>query len=212
MCNCKTSNRQFLFDDNYIIRESYIDPNIDRNLIRIAAQHVENVIKNSVLGKCLYCSLLEMICDQTILEDENACYQELLHGYIFNVVRYGVQAELPINTTLRQTNSGLIQDTDNEHYRGAQLNEVRAQTEFYRSRTDYYLLELQNFIRCHHECFPEIRGCGQTGCGCHSPLLTHQRSVNGIYTGRAAHNRTGLFGVDPHRRYEFITSSKKYRR
>lgn len=194
-CQCNTVEFMPLFNDNLLKKESYLDKNIDSNLLRVANLHVERAIIMKIIGKCLYNRLVELICTEEIYAPQNECYLMLLKDYIFPVVSYSIQAELVAPTTLKNTNSGLIQRTDNEHYRGASASEMRFQTDYFRSRADEYILQLKEFLKCGECDFAELKGCGK-GCLCGSPIVTGTvSSINPIYTGAAAKNRTFRYGL-----------------
>lgn len=139
--------------------DSYLDSNTQDNNIRIAALYVQDTIIQKVTGTCLFNALKEMVCTGVVYNPAvKKQYKELLDDFLYPIFIYGVQAELAIPLTYKESNAG-VKTTSDPDLSNPSINEVAYNQKYYQNRMDFYVDKAIKWLCCNHDCFPELCGC-----------------------------------------------------
>lgn len=153
-----------LVDEEPLKKNSYIDNNVEPDLLRVAILSVQDRIIERVTGECLADQLRYLKNEGVICDNEWAWYKRLLDDYLFKIFVYGVPVELSIPGSFKDRNAGRVRHTD-EDYQVSALNEIKYSNQWYLDRMDTYISRAVDFLRCNKEHFCELCGCF-CGCGC----------------------------------------------
>lgn len=147
-----------LVSENSLKEYFYLDESIQGEFLTPAVVYVQDQIVESLLGTSLFKKLLELIQGETINDEENWCYKELLDGYLFNLIAYSVLAEIQVPLTFQTRNKGNVRSSD-EHVAPSAMEETKYTTDFYTQRANYYRSRIYNYLKCNCDCFPELKDC-----------------------------------------------------
>lgn len=150
------NNRQLLISINDIKNAGILDKNIDETVALAAANRVQDRIIRDLLGSRLYESLISMIIDESIYTEENEKYKELLDGYIFYIMAYRIKGELALDLNEKVRNFGVGRTSDDRVYPNSFQDLQQVRREYY-DIADGYIVDLASLLKCHCNCFPELR-------------------------------------------------------
>lgn len=153
--------RVLLVNIETLKRDSYIDANVDNNVVRVAVGFVQDSIIENVIGTCLYDKLADLVATNEICDPENACYKELLDDYLFPIFQFAVQAKLAVPLAMKERNAGIIRAND-ETFTQVSYRDINLYKNEFASDAAFYQKRAIDFLRCNKECFGNICGCG--GC------------------------------------------------
>lgn len=130
---------------------SYIDLNVDDKKIRVAIEFIQDLIIKECLGTSLFDTLTNLIEDGEV----KGVWKELLETYIHPIFYYGVVAELIIPLSYKNRNIGTYQIMDDKAV-GTQLSDIKYLTSYYNNKKDFYVSQLQDFLR-NNKCFTQFK-------------------------------------------------------
>lgn len=167
---------------------TYINSNVDDNMLGAAIRETQNVHLQSILGSNLLYRLKELIYnaiigeEDNIDEERNEKYKILLEEYVQPYIEAKVQAVLPLMITFKTRNLGLTTSSD-DNVRAAGLDEVYAVQHRYNSVADREATALSMYLCSNKSEFPEL---SSTDCGCvpYVKPMIGKRFVNvGLWLG-----------------------------
>lgn len=152
-----TDRNILLVNIHKLKKDSFIDDNVSDHTIRVAAMAVQDMVIEKVTGTCLFDKLRELICDDTINDEYNWCYTDLLDNYLFQIFAYGVPAEISIPLSFKNRNNGTVRpNTDTTTQAG--LSDIKYLNQYYLNKMDHYVNRAIRYLKCNC-CFPELKCC-----------------------------------------------------
>lgn len=166
-----------LCSEAFVKSATGLSDNIYGKYIRPALREAQEVSLRNVLGDCLTDALKSKVADDSIADEANAPYRELLDRAQY-FLAYAAVADICPRVAVKVTNFGMAKSTD-EHLSSAGNDEAARMEYFYASKADSALYALQGWILDNAASFPELRSCD---CGRIRACLTSAASC-GIWLG-----------------------------
>lgn len=146
-------------------KNSYVDLNVDDKSIRVAIDFIQDLIIKESIGDNLFYAITDLIVNNNV----TGLWKELLETYIHPIFYYGVVAELSIPLSFKNRNIGTFQAKD-EKIEGTSLSDIKYLNQYYNNKRDFYISQLQDFLRC-NQCFKKFRcPCDNIGSGFSIPI------------------------------------------
>lgn len=133
------------------------DKNLDERHIKPVIKFVQDDSIQNLIGTRLYQKLLELVASNTICQDENKCYSDLLNGYLKWILTWSVVAQCHITHFLKLRNAGTITIGDTNFSPTSYETMKKVASDYY-DKADSYIVKLQRYLSCNCSCFPELRG------------------------------------------------------
>lgn len=146
-----------LTSPSFIRDISNISDNISGKLLEPAIYTAQNEGLRGILGDSLVDKLEELVMTNTINNQENIAYKNLLSKVQY-FLAYTAIADLVMLTTVKIDNAGLEQVGD-EHMEPLDITESYRLRDFYQHKADYLCHQIQNYVLNHREAYPELRDC-----------------------------------------------------
>ena len=147
-----------LISEDTIKTNSLVNENLDGKYLQTAIYNAQEIDLCNLLGTALYNKIVSLVADDAIVEDKNANYKYLLDNYITDYLINQVMVSVQAAINYKLTNSGTIQNQDNnktaiDYQNGKNL---MAQFEKY---ANAYATKLQNYILANISKYPEYTKC-----------------------------------------------------
>lgn len=158
----------FLISPNDVKAGSYINYNVDDSMLAPAIREASDIHLQAIIGSNLYYRLQELVynhimgAEDSIDDNDNALYKELLDDYVHPYLTMKTQAVLCLPISIKIRNYGLAKDGDT-NINQAQLSEVMASQTRYNTVAAKYATQLSKYLCLHKQDFPELE---ETSCGC----------------------------------------------
>jgi len=143
-----------------------------------AIRTAQDLYLQEYLGSCLYNKITELISTNTISEEENVQYKDLLDEYITPYLIERVVADVIPIVGSKIVNLGVMKSSD-EHVQNIGAGEVDRLVQLHVIKADHYAKRMQHFLNENREAFPELNTCG---CGDIKPTLDSAADCS-IYLG-----------------------------
>lgn len=131
-----------------------ISDNIAGKYILSSLREAQEVGLKSILGERLLGKLKTLIAKGEIDSEQNANYKSLVDKCQYYLA-YMTIVELVYKVSYKIGNAGVVKTAD-ENLQVASFEEISAQKEYYQGKTDYFCMELQNYILEHRTDLPEV--------------------------------------------------------
>ena len=154
---------------------TYVNFNVDDALLAPAIRETQDVWLQSILGTPLYRRLLQMVYaeieneDDSIEDEENANYKELLDDYVIPYLEKKVQAVLVMPTSYQQRNLGTIHPSDT-NLNAQQISDVLKTQQRLNAVAARFATALSHYLCEHRSAFPELN-VENCGCGAYKPMI-----------------------------------------
>lgn len=143
-----------LTSPDFIRLNSNISDNVNSKVLATAIREVQFDELQQIIGQQLLEKLQDMVEDNTIDNEENSIYKEVLdQAQLF--ITYKVIAEVILMVNCKIDNAGLIQ-TNDENMTNMTLDESFTLKNHYDQKADHYAYLLQNFLMEHIGELPEL--------------------------------------------------------
>ena len=151
----------FLIDSDYVKEYSTVSENMEEKYIKPCIVTAQTQDLQQLIGTALSVRLCELLDSQTIYDDENAVYRDLLFDYVQPYLLYCTQAELLVSNMAKLRNSGNMQYLDTNQ-QNINTTDVKYLVEHYRNQSTFAGNRVVDFCRCNASNLPEWKMC--TGC------------------------------------------------
>lgn len=169
----------FLTSAAYIKEVTNISDNVNDKVMYAAIREAQDINLRGILGDCLLNKLKQLVSDDTIKEDENFWYADLLDEAQY-FLAYSVITKICFITTFKIDNIGLSKTTD-ERVESLSTEDALLIQDHYQKKADYYAMLLQKYILRNKEHFPELSACDCNNI--HANL--YSAASGGIFLGGA---------------------------
>jgi len=146
-----------LTSPDFVRLNSNISDNVNSKVLVTAIREVQEDELQEILGQLLFEKLQDLVENNTIDNQENAAYKNLLDkAQMF--ITYRVIAEIIVMLNMKIDNAGLIQTRDeNMDYMG--LDDTMTMKNYYDTKASHYAYLLQNYLMEHLNEIPELTEC-----------------------------------------------------
>lgn len=134
---------------------------LDRNL---SEQNIAPVIKfvqddtiQNLIGSRLYERLLFLVDNDSICDEGNECYLELLNGYLKWILAWQVRAQCNLVFHSQLRNAGVINMVDSS-FTPISYSDMKKNKADISDMADSYIEMLKRYLSCNCGCFPELKG------------------------------------------------------
>lgn len=155
------NNKVFLISTDDVKAASQTNYNVDDSVLAGVIRTAQNIYLRDIIGDNLLEALQDMVSENTIDNEENIAYKELLDNYIFDYLAYKANVELCVPVSLKLRNIGLSQDSDT-NILAASLQGIDLAADFYETQAIDKCNRMIDFITENRDAFPEV----DTVCTC----------------------------------------------
>lgn len=151
-------NRIYLITEDKIKTLSNLNDNVWGEYLTPAIFDAQEMGLQTILGSCLYHSLLSKVADKSITETENVPYKTLLDDYVTIYLVYKVIADLVPIIGVKLTNLGTVVSND-EHVSNLQKADRDNLKQFYQMKADFYARRIQEYLLEGKDAYVELDEC-----------------------------------------------------
>lgn len=148
----------YLIGETDLKQYTAINDNVDACYINPAIMKAQDIGLQPLIGTALYRKLLSLVSDDTIREEENKPYKELLDDYITPYLRERTAVELVWNLFAKLRNAGVVTSNDQQ----TQQMSI-GDCEYLRKKYDYdatfYANRMSDYLQANRSLFPEYASC-----------------------------------------------------
>lgn len=166
--------KKILFtNENYIRSVTVIDTNVESKFLLSAMREAQDVYLQQIIGKTMSDKIADLISDDSINEEQNLAYKNLLDEcQLF--LAYQSVAILCLTTNVKISNGGL-QQTSDENLNVLDIKDGFTIQTHFQNRADFYARRLQEYILDNKSDLPEISQskCHQMNAQLHSAASTN---------------------------------------
>lgn len=148
-----------LTSEEFVKSHTPIFDNVAGKYVQMAIREAQEIRLKQVLGSALLAKLKSLCQSSEIVDDGNEKYKDLLDR-LQMATAYQAVAELSKITTYKVTNKGVVK-TNDERVLNATESEVIRTQDYFQSKADYYVMELQRFLLDNRGDYPEL---SEGGC------------------------------------------------
>ena len=160
-------------NENYIRSVTVIDTNVESKFLLSAMREAQDVYLQQIIGKTMMDKISEMILDDSLYEEQNLAYKNLIDEcQLF--LAYQSVAILCLTTNVKISNGGL-QQTSDENLNVLDIKDGFTIQTHFQDRADFYARRLQEYILDNKSGLPEIseHKCHQMNANLHSTATTN---------------------------------------
>lgn len=147
-------NDCLLTSPEFVKQVTTIGDNINGSAMQFAIREAQEVGLQAIIGTRMLKKLKRLVVDNTIMEEENTPYYNLLSKAQY-FLAYAVITELVIPLAYKIDNAGVVRTKD-EHIEVVGSDELEKVINFYDNKAGHYRYMLQQFILDHLNILPEI--------------------------------------------------------
>lgn len=147
-------NNVLLTNEDFVKSITNISDNLSGKFLLPTIQEAQNEDLRMVVGDDLLNKLKLLVGDNSINDEVNKHYKELLNECQY-FLAYSAISKLVLITSYKLSNFG-INKNDDEHIETASFNEILAIKDLYIQKADYYKLQLQYFLLDNRNDYPEL--------------------------------------------------------
>lgn len=154
--------------ESFVKNATPIFDNIGGKYILAAIREAQEVRIKGVLGSALLGKLKTLCKSGDISKEGNEAYKELLDRCQM-ATAYQAISELARITSYKITNKGVVKTNDDRVENATESEIIRTQ-DFYQSKADFYIMELQRFLLDRRSDYPELddHNCASIRANLHS--------------------------------------------
>lgn len=157
-------NNVLLVSEKAIKENSTLSDNCFPKFMLPAIKEAQEMGLQLILGECLYKRLLELVDDDSINEEENVAYKDLLDNYIQDYLIYEVLKNIVPYLNVKLANIGTVL-TGDEKIVNLTQSETALLMQTFQNKSNFYRKRLQDFLKNNRTAYPEIDKCS---CGCYT--------------------------------------------
>jgi len=136
--------------EKYIKENSGLNDNLFGKSLLPAIREAQDIYLQQIIGETLYKKLIQLVNDDTIGDDENAIYKELLDEYIRSYMLYQTIVQVIPVTNVKLSNYGTTL-SDDQYLVNLSQGDAELIEKHYSIMADFYARRLQEFILNHCE-------------------------------------------------------------
>ena len=144
----------YLISEDTIKSESYVNDNLDSSLLLPSIQSAQDMHLQPLIGTNLYKKLMELIKTNSINDESNKHYKQLLDEYVKPFLMYAVQMDIQIPLAFKMRNAGVIQ-TNNEYANNSYLNDVQSLKTYYEQKMNFYGIRMSGWLHANSNVIKE---------------------------------------------------------
>lgn len=150
-----------LIDPNSIKAMTYLNNNVDDEVIGQTIRDVQNIYLQEIIGSELFRKLQLLVYNSIIGEDdnidtaENEAYKTLLDEYIDGFLSSKVQVEICAPITFKIRNIGVSSDSDT-NVSSVMQNDLRYIRSYFETQHSQYATRLSKYLCKMKESYPEL--------------------------------------------------------
>ena len=137
---------------------SYIDSNIDGNLLLSAIKFAQDSQIQPNIGNKLMLKLKKLVNMEELNNQENIDYKNLVTDYIHPIIENAVLAQLVVPISFKIRNIGVNQNYEQQST-PMYLNDIKYYKQSWDDKKDFYLNRMIEFLRNNSTLFPELPNC-----------------------------------------------------
>lgn len=143
-------NKILLVSEDYVKTNSALNDNTFGKYLLPAIYEAQNIGLRRIIGDCLLDTIVGMVADGSIRNDENATYKQFLDEYIQDYLLYETQYQLIPYLNVKLSNIGSVVSND-EHIQTLSKSDIELIRNEYRAKADWFAGRIRNFLKCCHE-------------------------------------------------------------
>lgn len=147
-----------LISEDYIKTNSGLNDNVWGTYLGPAIREAQDIKLQQILGTTLYQSLLKMVENGAIRNDDFKPYKTLLDDFIQVYLMYQTISDLVPIIGVKLTNLGVVVSND-EHTTNLTQGERELVQTYYEQRAEFYGKRLQNYLIENRENYVELNNC-----------------------------------------------------
>lgn len=147
-----------LISEDYIKTHSNLNDNVWGEYLLPAIREAQDMGLQTIIGECLYTTILDMVDDGSITATTNAAYKVLTDDYIRPYLMYKAISDLVPIIGVKLSNIGTVISND-EHLSNISESERERLRQYYEYRSDFYCKRLQEFLLNNKAAYPELKEC-----------------------------------------------------
>lgn len=138
------TNILFISED-FIKTNSGLNDNLFGKSLLPAIREAQDIYLQQIIGSTLYKKLIQLVNDDTIGDDENAIYKELLDEYVRTYMLYQTIVQVIPVTNVKLSNYGTTL-SDDQYLVNLSQGDAELIEKHYSIMADFYARRLQEFI------------------------------------------------------------------
>lgn len=189
----KDIKNTMLISPSVVKASTYLTNNVDDGMVGAAIREAQEVHLQSIIGSELLYRVQELVYNaitgntDTIDDEINACYKELLDLYITPYMEQKVQAVLVLMVAYKTRNLGVIHASDT-NLNAPSMDDVLAVQQRYNGVAARYATALSKYLCQNKECLKELTS---EGCNC-TPYVAPQIGKTFVNIGLWLGGKGGL--------------------
>ena len=172
-----------LISPDAIKGSTYIQNNVDDGMVGSAIREAQDIHLQSIIGSELMYRLQTLVLNaiedksDSIDDDANECYKDLLDDYIAPYLEAKTEAVLVLMAAYKTRNLGLIHASDT-NLNAPSMDDVLKLQQRYNGVAAKHATALSKYLCINKSCFPEL----SNDCGC-VPFVKPQIGKTFVHTG-----------------------------
>lgn len=177
------TRKVMLISPDAIKGSTYIQNNVDDGMVGSAIREAQDIHLQSIIGSELMYRLQTLVLNaiedksDSIDDDANECYKDLLDDYIAPYLEAKTEAVLVLMVAYKTRNLGLIHASDT-NLNTVPMDDVLKLQQRYNGVAAKHATALSKYLCINKSCFPEL----SNDCGC-VPFVKPQIGKTFVHTG-----------------------------
>lgn len=183
-----------LIGSGEVVNVSIINQNVSDDYISYAIRDTQNIDLQAIIGTALLNKIKELVynkikgLENSISDDENAAYNELLEGFIKPYLTHMCVCNVLIPISFKVRNMGVIKTTST-NIQNADMDDIKYLMEYYNNQASFYETRLSKFLCTYKSAFPELDE--NTEAWMTSPLVGKSFATTSLFLGSENKNNCG---------------------
>ena len=166
----------YLVDCDSVKAASLVNYNCEDETVGYAIREAQDVYLKEILGNALLEKCIELASGNTLDNEGNEAYKDLIDKYIYDFLVAKSQEQILIPISFKIRNIGVSQDSDT-NVTSQQFQNVIDLKNYWRTISIDKGNRLKCFLNENKSAFPELDDCACGGC-CGSPNLQLETNCN----------------------------------
>lgn len=175
----KKTTKVLLTSEEFVKNQTNISDNVAGKYILTAIREAQDIGLQRAIGGPLFRKLKELVDTETIDNEGNEAYSDLLTLAQYYLAYQAVAEVLP-KLSYKVTNAGVVKTSD-EQVTNVNLEELSNQLNIYRTKAAHYLRDVQRFCLNNRAALPELNDCQCQDIAAH----LETQYTGGLYLGGA---------------------------
>ena len=166
----------YLIDTDSVKAASLVNYNCSDEEVGYAIRESQDVYLREILGNALLEKCIELASGDTLDNEGNEAYKDLIDKYIYDFLVAKSQEQILIPISFKIRNIGVSQDSDT-NVASQQFQNVIDLKNYWKTISTDKSNRLKCFLRENRDAFPELDDCACGSC-CDSPNLQLETNCN----------------------------------